>query len=170
MEQGPHHSAKEYAPFVHEKFVDFVKKQCWAILPYCVVWRLKRLRLSPLGAVPQQDQQPRLIVDLSFFMVNQECIPIAPIESMQFRRAVQQSYNGSLTSTRATGLCMSQRSTSLTYFTGFSFPHGLFHNLECYFLPCLVNPQLLSCWCSQEWVGSIYLLTFLPSPRLRRTS
>ncbi|CAJ1940912.1 unnamed protein product [Cylindrotheca closterium] len=53
-----------------------------------LVRHLQNLRLSPLGVVPQRDRRPRLIVDLSFFGINQESVPIAPSDSMQFGRAL----------------------------------------------------------------------------------
>lgn len=87
--RGPHKSAKEAAEFVRSEFCDFVKKKFWIVLPYAAVQHMKRLRLSPLGAVPQRDRRPRLIVDLSFYGVNQETLPIAPSEAMQFGRALQ---------------------------------------------------------------------------------
>ena len=47
------------------------------------------LRVSPLGVVPQRDRRPRLIVDYSFSGVNDDTIPLAPRESIQFGRALQ---------------------------------------------------------------------------------
>ena len=86
--RGPHKSAKDEVTFVREEFTDFLNKKFWTILPYRLVRHLQNLRLSPLGVVPQRDRRPRLIVDLSFFGINQESIPIAPSDSMQFGRAL----------------------------------------------------------------------------------
>jgi len=52
------------------------------------VKHLPNLRLSPLGCVPQRGRRPRLIVDLSFYDVNQETVKTAPPEAMQFGRAL----------------------------------------------------------------------------------
>ena len=89
IRRGPHQSAKKYAELFREEFSDFVDKKFWTILPYRLVRDLRDLRLSPLGVVPQRNRRPRLIVDLSFFMVNQETLPVAPAEAMQFVRALQ---------------------------------------------------------------------------------
>ncbi|CAJ1941882.1 unnamed protein product, partial [Cylindrotheca closterium] len=86
--RGPHKSAKDEVSFVREEFTDFLNKKFWTILPYRLVRHLQNLRLSPLGVVPQRDRRPRLIVDLSFFGINQESVPIAPSDSMQFGRAL----------------------------------------------------------------------------------
>ena len=86
--RGCHESANKDTKFVREEFSDFIKKQFWTILPYRLVKGMRDLRLSPLGVVPQRDRRPRLIVDLTFFMVNHDCVPIAPSEAMQFGRAL----------------------------------------------------------------------------------
>ena len=53
LRRGPHQSANLYKDFVREEFVDFVRKRFWVILPARLVRHLKKLRLSPLGVVPQ---------------------------------------------------------------------------------------------------------------------
>ena len=89
IRRGPHKSAKEAVDFVREEFLDFMNKRFWNILPYRLIKHLPNLRLSPLGVVPQQGRRPRLIVDLSFYFVNQETAPVAPSEAMQFGRTLQ---------------------------------------------------------------------------------
>lgn len=89
IKRGPHKSAKDEVAFVREEFIDFLNKRFWTILPYSLVRNIPNLRLSPLGVVPQRDRRPRLIVDLSYFGVNQESVPIAPSEAMQFGRTLQ---------------------------------------------------------------------------------
>jgi hypothetical protein len=42
-----------------------------------------------MGVVPQKDLRPRTIVDYSYSGVNQATIPLAPIEAMQFGRALE---------------------------------------------------------------------------------
>ena len=67
---------------------DFANKGFWAVLPYDKVKHLQNLQLSPLGCVPQRGRRPRLIVDLSFYDVNQETVKKAPPEAMQFGKAL----------------------------------------------------------------------------------
>ena len=57
-------------------------------LPYKAVKGLKGLRLSPPGVVPRRDRQPRWIVHYSWWKVNQETLPLAPKEAMQFGHAL----------------------------------------------------------------------------------
>lgn len=87
--RGPHTSAKLNNSFIREEFIDFISKGFWTVLPYSIVKDLPNLRLNPLGSVPQHDRRDRLIVDLSFYFTNQQCLPVAPSESMQFGRTLQ---------------------------------------------------------------------------------
>jgi hypothetical protein len=64
-----------------------IKKGQWAVLPARLVRRMRKLRISPIGVVPQRDRRPRTIVDYLFFDVNEEIAPWVPAESMQFGRA-----------------------------------------------------------------------------------
>ncbi|CAJ1939705.1 unnamed protein product [Cylindrotheca closterium] len=89
ISRGPHTSAKLNNGFIQEEFIDFISKGFWTVLPYSIVKNLSNLHLNPLGSVPQHDRQDRLIVDLSFYFTNQECLPVAPSESMQFGRTLQ---------------------------------------------------------------------------------
>ena len=94
MARGPHKSAFEYAEFLGEELVEFVLKGQWIVLPYSVVRLLPRrvrrqLRISPMGVVPQRDRRPRVIVDYSYFGVNQETTKLAPQEAMQFSKALE---------------------------------------------------------------------------------
>ncbi len=87
--QGPHTSTKEYAEFVNEEMADFCDKGFWTVLPFELVKDLPNLCLSPLAVVPQCECCPRLIVDLSFWGINDETICQAPQESMQFGHALE---------------------------------------------------------------------------------
>ena len=87
--RGPHKSAVEHSEFVRDEMADFCDKGFWTVLPFNLVKDLPNLRLSPLGVVPQRDRRPRLIVDLSFWGINDETISLAPRESMQFGRALE---------------------------------------------------------------------------------
>ena len=89
IKRGPHKSAYDDAEFVFEEILDFCRQGYWAVLPYEQERELLGLRVSPLGVVPQRDRRPRLIVDYSFSGVNDDTIPLAPRESMQFGRALQ---------------------------------------------------------------------------------
>lgn len=89
LERGPHKSAVEYADFVRDEMADFCDKGFWTVLPYDLVKDYPQLRLSPLGVVPQRERRPRLIVDLSFWDVNQNTVQHAPPEAMQFGRTLQ---------------------------------------------------------------------------------
>jgi hypothetical protein len=61
----------------------------WMVLPYALVRCLPQLRISPIGVVPQHERRPRTIVDLSFFGVNADTLPLAPLDAMQFGRALE---------------------------------------------------------------------------------
>jgi hypothetical protein len=89
VRRGSHKSAHEDREFVFQEMADFCAQGYWAVLPYTVVRHWSNLRVSPLGAVPQRDRRPRLIVDYSFSAVNAETVPLAPSEAMQFGRALQ---------------------------------------------------------------------------------
>jgi hypothetical protein len=56
------------------------------VLPYNKVKHLDNLWVSPPGVVPQNEQQPRTIVDYLFSGVNQETLRLAPPNVMQFSR------------------------------------------------------------------------------------
>ena len=86
--RGSHQSCDEYLDFVREELLDFVKKGFWMVLPYRLVKHMRHLRLSPLGVVPQRERRPRLIVDYTFYGVNDDTLPLAPKEAMQFGRAL----------------------------------------------------------------------------------
>ena len=47
------------------------------------------IRLSPLGLVPQCNRQDIMISDYSFFGVNEETVPLAPPEAMQFGQTLK---------------------------------------------------------------------------------
>jgi hypothetical protein len=94
MARGPHKSAFEYAEFLGEELVEFVLKGQWVVLPYSVVQTLPRqvrrqLRISPMGVVLQRERRPHVIVDYSFFGVNDETVKLAPREAMQFGKALE---------------------------------------------------------------------------------
>jgi hypothetical protein len=94
MARGPHKSAFEYANFLGEELLEFVLKGKWIVLPYSIVQTLphrvrRQLRISPMGVVPQRDCRPRVIVDYSFFGVNDKKAKLAPRKAMQFGKALE---------------------------------------------------------------------------------
>jgi hypothetical protein len=67
---GPHKSTYEYQDFLRNEMVDMILHREWIVLPYQAIKDLPGLCLSPIGVVPQQDRQPRTIVDYTFYGVN----------------------------------------------------------------------------------------------------
>ena len=59
------------------------------VLPFSVVKRLRRVRVSPPGVVPQRDQKPCTICDLTHSGVNAETVNLAHGEAMQFGSALR---------------------------------------------------------------------------------
>ena len=51
--------------------------------------QLNNLRISPPGVVPQRGRRPRWICDYTWSNVNQETIPLAAMEAMQFGHALE---------------------------------------------------------------------------------
>ena len=88
LERGPHKSCEDHVDFLCEEFVDMIQKGQWVVLPFSTAQTLPGLRLSPPGVVPQRDRRPRWIGDYSWSGVNQDTAPTAPLESMQFGRAL----------------------------------------------------------------------------------
>jgi hypothetical protein len=87
MARGCHSSATEHLDFLMEEFLDFGRKGFWVLLPYDAVKNEKGLRLSPIGCVPQDGRRPRMIVDYSFWGLNEETVKMAPEGAMQFGTA-----------------------------------------------------------------------------------
>jgi hypothetical protein len=69
--------------------LEFAHSGFWTLLPYRLVKHMPNLRLSPLGIIPQRDRRPRLIVDYSFWGVNDETVRLSPHGAMQFGRALE---------------------------------------------------------------------------------
>lgn len=88
LARGPHKSALQYVDFLHEEFIDMIEKGYWIVLPASACMDLPGLRLSPPGVVPQHERRPRWICDYSFWGVNQDTLPLAALESMQFGGAL----------------------------------------------------------------------------------
>ena len=88
MDRGPHKSANEHVEFLCEDFLDMIDKSQWLILPYHEVKDLKGQRLSPPGVIPQRNCHPRWIGDYTCSEVNQDTVPLATMDAMQYGRAL----------------------------------------------------------------------------------
>jgi hypothetical protein len=90
LQRGAHISASQhFREFLHEDMADYIKKRFWVVLPYAAVQHMPHLKLSPCGVVPQRERRPRPIIDYTFSGINQQSVPLAPTESMQFGTALQ---------------------------------------------------------------------------------
>jgi hypothetical protein len=97
MKRGSHKSCNDNCDFLQTEILDFVKKNFWTVLPYRLLQdkykqkarHLRDLRLSPMGVIPQRERRPRLIVDYSFYDVNQETLRLGPKQAMQFGRVLE---------------------------------------------------------------------------------
>ncbi|WP_317202287.1 hypothetical protein [Janthinobacterium sp.] len=87
LARGSHQSALSHLEFLRDEMADMIDQGYWVILPYSSVLHLPHLRLSPLGVVPQRDRRPRIIVDYTFWGINEDTVALAPSEAMQFGRA-----------------------------------------------------------------------------------
>ena len=87
--RGPHKSANEYIEFLRSEMAEMVKAAQWIVLPYSKIRGRPGLRVSPIGVVPQKERRPRTIVDYSYYSLNAETLPLAPMEAMQFGRALE---------------------------------------------------------------------------------
>jgi hypothetical protein len=61
-----------------------INKGQWVLLPAKAVLHLPDLQLSPPGVVPQHGHRPCWICDYSWWEVNEDTLPLAAIETMQF--------------------------------------------------------------------------------------
>jgi hypothetical protein len=87
--RGSHASCNEFLDFLQEEMIDFVHKKFWTVLPYSTVAQVPHLRIAPFGVVPQHNRRPRIICDFSFYDQNADTLPLAPLEAMQFGRALE---------------------------------------------------------------------------------
>ena len=91
MQWGPHPSTRPYLHFLESDMADMITKGYWVVLPYDLVKDISNLRISPMGAIPQCERQPRTIVNYSFSGINQEAHRGTPPVAMQFGRALEQA-------------------------------------------------------------------------------
>jgi hypothetical protein len=88
VKRGPHKSALEHSSFLDEEMATMVSRGQWMVLPYSTVREMERLRIAPIGVIPQHARRPRTIVDYSYYKLNSETVLLAPSEAMQFGRAL----------------------------------------------------------------------------------
>ena len=88
MARGPHKSAEEHSEFIRDEMADNIEQGFWVVLPYEQVKHLPNLRLSPLGVKEERERRPRLVVDHTWFGVNDATVPHTPKEAMQFGAAL----------------------------------------------------------------------------------
>ena len=103
LNRGPHKSCFEHLDFLKEEFLDMIAKGQWLVLPAHAVKDLPGLRLSPPGVIPQRDRRPRWICDYSWWGVNDDTLPLAAMESMQFGHALERILREILLSNPAFG-------------------------------------------------------------------
>ena len=53
IRRGSHQSCRAHLDFLREEMLEFVRKGFWLLLPYRLVKKMKQLRVSPLGVIPQ---------------------------------------------------------------------------------------------------------------------
>ena len=88
LARGAHKSCLEHLEFLHEEFMDMIRKSQWVVLSAKSVMSLPGLQISPPGVVPQQGHRPKWICDLSWSGVNDKTLPLAALGSMQFGHAL----------------------------------------------------------------------------------
>ena len=84
LNRGPHKSAHNHIDFLQADMANMVKAGQWVVLPINNTKHWAGMRISPIGVVPQWNQRPRPIVDYTFSGVNQDTVPIAALDAMQF--------------------------------------------------------------------------------------
>jgi hypothetical protein len=89
VERGCHRSASEQASFLREEMAEFIDNKFWVVLPYQLVRHMPTLQLSPAAVKEERARKPRLLCDHSWYPVNEDTLPGAPPEAMQFGRALQ---------------------------------------------------------------------------------
>ena len=103
INRGPHQSCHQHLEFLEEEFQDMINKDQWVILPFSIAKTLPGLRLSPPGVIPQRDRRPRWICDYTWSGVNDDTLPLAPLEAMQFGHALDRYLRELLLSNPAWG-------------------------------------------------------------------
>jgi len=77
-------SAQMHKEFIQEEMVDFIEKGFWVVLPYSIAKDLPDSAYSPLETKEEHDRQARLVVDHSWFLINELTKAHPHPEVMQF--------------------------------------------------------------------------------------
>jgi hypothetical protein len=85
-EHGAHPSATLHQNFLCREFTDFIEAGFWVVLPLEQLCTLPDgdLRLSPMAVKEEFNRRPRVIIDHTWFGVNEHTIAELPKEVMQF--------------------------------------------------------------------------------------
>lgn len=85
-QRGAHPSATVHRNFLRGEFADFIEAGFWVVLPLAQLRALPDadLRLSPMAVKEEFNRRPRVLVDHTWFGVNEHTIPDLPKEVMQF--------------------------------------------------------------------------------------
>jgi len=70
--------------FIREEMADFIDKGLWVVLPYSIAKDLPDSAYSPLGTKEERDRRARLVVDHSWFLINELTKAYLYPEVMQF--------------------------------------------------------------------------------------
>jgi len=81
---GCHKSAEMHKEFIREEMADFIKKGFQVVLPYSIAKDLPDSAYSPLGTKEERDRRARLVVDHSWFLINELTKAYLYPEVMQF--------------------------------------------------------------------------------------
>ena len=88
LSRGAQSSYHDYEKLLREEFASMQHKQKWIVLPYKLIKDLHGLRLTPPGVVSQRERRTKFICNYSFSDINENTVPIAPMEAMKFGHAL----------------------------------------------------------------------------------
>jgi hypothetical protein len=85
-ERGAHPSATVHRLFLRGEFADFIEAGFWVVLPLDQLRARPGgdLRLSPMAVKEEFNRRPRVLVDHTWFGINEHTLPELPKEVMQF--------------------------------------------------------------------------------------
>ena len=84
VRHGAHKSAQDHAAFLREEMADFMEANFWTVLPYDQVRDLPDIRLSPAGIKEERERRPRVVIDHTWYGVNDNTEPSPFLPAMQF--------------------------------------------------------------------------------------
>ena len=93
-DRGPHPSDEAHQDFLWEEAVKMCQRRHTMVLPLSAAKKLKGVRVSPSGVIPQRDRHARTVSDLTNARspmpgVNETTVPLAPADAMQFGQALR---------------------------------------------------------------------------------